>query len=231
MVNARASSVAAISPDPEGSRIHATPTHVLAARATPYAVVVRAARTLVVAGCGGAPRVALAPLPLQDDDHYDIPEPPFRNRDDYYDLIDYTVFTDGTAGGPATRRAQARRQPKQALNATLDEVRGFQLVHESHRPHLPPLPEAIAQGPNRKPGPDLTSVAKTAGVTRASRSRTRGDRFVIKFDPKSDPELATGAEAISTRLWALGYNTPENYLRTSGRNSCTSGRKRPCDSN
>ncbi len=42
----------------------------------------------------------------------------------------------------------------------------------------------------------------------------------MKFDPPSNPEMATGAEAISTRLfWALGFNVPENYLTSFRRDS------------
>lgn len=42
---------------------------------------------------------------------------------------------------------------------------------------------------------------------------SRGDRFVIKFDPPEIPELATAAEAIASRLfYALGYNVPQNYI-------------------
>ena len=42
-----------------------------------------------------------------------------------------------------------------------------------------------------------------------------GTLYFVKFDPPSNPEMATGAEVISTRLfWALGFNVPENYLAT-----------------
>ena len=37
--------------------------------------------------------------------------------------------------------------------------------------------------------------------------------WFIKFDPPSNPEMATGAEIIATKLfWAAGYHVPENYL-------------------
>ncbi len=42
---------------------------------------------------------------------------------------------------------------------------------------------------------------------------TAGTVWFIKFDPPSNPEMATGAEAIATKLfWALGYHVPENHL-------------------
>ena len=55
---------------------------------------------------------------------------------------------------------------------------------------------------------------KTEGVTPGFRVRdTKGDVYVIKFNPKSNPEMSTAAEVISTKLlYALGCNTPENRI-------------------
>src|SRR5215203_5994749 len=40
-----------------------------------------------------------------------------------------------------------------------------------------------------------------------------GEIYWIKFDPKGYPEMASGAEVISTKLFhAFGYHVPENYL-------------------
>ena len=42
-----------------------------------------------------------------------------------------------------------------------------------------------------------------------------GEIFWIKFDPESNPEMASGAEVISTKFfYAFGYHVPENYLAT-----------------
>lgn len=56
--------------------------------------------------------------------------------------------------------------------------------------------------------------AKSQGVTPGFQIKdTKGDRFIIKFDIPAYAELATGAEAICTRLyWAAGYNVPVNVL-------------------
>jgi hypothetical protein len=38
-------------------------------------------------------------------------------------------------------------------------------------------------------------------------------RYVVKFDPPDFPELASAADVISSKFfYALGYNTPENYI-------------------
>jgi len=79
--------------------------------------------------------------------------------------------------------------------------------------------EELTRGPNKGIGPDTSGTwiitrAKAEGVTPGFTIRdSKGDSYVIKFDPIGYPELASGAEVISTKLfYAMGYNTPENYL-------------------
>ena len=49
---------------------------------------------------------------------------------------------------------------------------------------------------------------------------TAGIIWFIKFDPQSNPEMATGAEIVATKLfWALGYHVPENHLATLSRDN------------
>src|SRR5215831_7280884 len=39
------------------------------------------------------------------------------------------------------------------------------------------------------------------------------NRYVLKFDPPDFPEMASAADVISSKFfYALGYNTPENYV-------------------
>ncbi|HEV8315878.1 MAG TPA: hypothetical protein VGQ10_00620 [Vicinamibacterales bacterium] len=65
-------------------------------------------------------------------------------------------------------------------------------------------------------GPWLVVGAKTEGITPGMTVRdARNDVYFIKFDPPSNPEMATGAEVVTTPVFhALGYNVPENYLAT-----------------
>ncbi len=79
--------------------------------------------------------------------------------------------------------------------------------------------EEIARGPDSGEVPDTSGEwtvirAKAEGVTPGFHIEdSRGLRYVIKFDPAGYPELATGAEVVSTKLfYALGYNVPENYI-------------------
>jgi hypothetical protein len=178
---------------------------------------------LVVAGglaCGPRQRLALEPIPPMDDDRYDIPAPRERVRDDYYDQVDYTIFEQFAQAADMPRNLRkVAGKPKQALNATpLDEVRDSSwFTNRIGRRRLSAA--EVRQGANRPLGPDLEQelvivAGKSQGVTPGFTIQdARGDRYVIKPDPKLHPELATGADMIATRLfWALGYNVSEDYL-------------------
>lgn len=76
----------------------------------------------------------------------------------------------------------------------------------------------LVRGPNTGPGPAegpwTIVAAKSEGVTPGLTIEDRsGTTFFIKFDPPSNPEMASGAEVISTKFFhAFGYNVPENYI-------------------
>ncbi|HVJ26283.1 MAG TPA: hypothetical protein VM493_02035 [Vicinamibacterales bacterium] len=89
--------------------------------------------------------------------------------------------------------------------------------------------EQLVRGPDTSNGPAAgpwTIIgAKSEGVTPGLTIRdTAGDTYFIKFDPPSNPEMASGAEVISTKFfYAFGYHTPENYLATIGRDALVIG--------
>jgi hypothetical protein len=60
---------------------------------------------------------------------------------------------------------------------------------------------------------------KNEGITPGLVIRdSAGRRYFLKFDPKSNPEMASAADAIGCKFfWDLGYNTPENYIVTFAR--------------
>jgi hypothetical protein len=78
----------------------------------------------------------------------------------------------------------------------------------------------FAKGPDSGTGPasgTWTILArKSEGVTPGFTIQdSTGEIYWIKFDPKSNPEMASGAEVISTKFFhAFGYHVPENYLAT-----------------
>jgi hypothetical protein len=69
-----------------------------------------------------------------------------------------------------------------------------------------------ADGP--APGTWTVIAAKSEGVTPGMTIRDgTGEVYYLKFDPPDYPEMASGAEIISTKiLHAAGYHVPENYL-------------------
>jgi hypothetical protein len=80
--------------------------------------------------------------------------------------------------------------------------------------------EEIVRGPftDHPPtaGPWTIIAGKTEGITPGLTIRDSAGRdYFVKFDPPSNPEMATGAEVVTTRFFhALGFHVPENYLAT-----------------
>jgi hypothetical protein len=78
----------------------------------------------------------------------------------------------------------------------------------------PLTPEEVLRGPNDDPGPapGKWMVSRKANGVSPGFTITdqKGRRYFVKFDPPGLPELATGTEAVVTRLFhALGYNVPQ----------------------
>src|SRR5712691_576294 len=89
--------------------------------------------------------------------------------------------------------------------------------------------DELAQGPNTVPepisGPWTVVAGKVDGVTPGLQLKdAAGRHFFVKFDPPSNPEMASGAEVVATKLlFALGYHVPENYIVTFRRDELTVG--------
>jgi hypothetical protein len=86
---------------------------------------------------------------------------------------------------------------------------------------------ALVKGPNsgNGPAPGTWTVTgrKSEGVTPGFTIRdSTGEIYWIKFDPAGFPEMASGAEVISTKFFhAFGYHVPENYVATFRREMLT----------
>jgi hypothetical protein len=87
--------------------------------------------------------------------------------------------------------------------------------------------ERLVRGPDSgdgpAPGPWTVVGAKSEGITPGLTIRdSGGDLYFVKFDPPTNPEMASGAEVISTKFfYAFGYHTPENYVVTFRRDALT----------
>jgi len=147
------------------------------------------------------------PLLIDRDDLIDPGEPRPVKLSDYYDFLDHTFKSPGD-----------RSRPPAANANTLGEVPNSSWFQNRHG-QLRLSTEQLVRGPNRTSGPStdqpwVVTGAKTEGITPGFRIvDSRGDAYVIKFDPLTNPEMATAAEIISTKFFfAMGYNVPENYL-------------------
>ena len=76
------------------------------------------------------------------------------------------------------------------------------------------LVKGADRGSGPAPGPWTILARKSEGVTPGFTIQdSTGEVYWIKFDPKTNPEMASGAEVISTKFFhAFGYHVPENYL-------------------
>lgn len=169
-------------------------------------------------GCSGMHQLEI-PDPIPRDDR-DIPKPKKRKIHNVADGFDKQFAR------PVERAFDFSRQfrrltgnRKEALNLdAFDEV-GNSTWFTNRNGRRTLTIDEIKRGPNTGEGPDVTRLctiigAKSEGVTPGFTIEDgKGGRYIIKFDPKGWPELATGAEVVSTKLlYAAGYNTPENYI-------------------
>ena len=114
---------------------------------------------------------------------------------------------------------------QRALNVnTVDEVPDSSWF--TNRVGRQPWPvDRLVKGPDADDGPagpTWTVVSgKTEGISPGLTVRdATGQLYFIKFDPPSNPEMASGAEVISTKFFhALGYHVPENYVANIRRES------------
>jgi hypothetical protein len=119
--------------------------------------------------------------------------------------------------------------PSKGAN-TLGELPDSAWYTNRHRNGRMTLADLVT-GPNRSGPPSPSGKwkiisAKAEGVTPGfTIEDAQGRRYLLKFDPPSHRELATGADAVSARFfYALGYNVPENYAIRFRREQLTAGK-------
>jgi hypothetical protein len=124
-----------------------------------------------------------------------------------YDFVQNTFLKD------------ADKTQKRAVNVnTIDEVPDSSwFTHRLGTAEVMSIDD-IVRGPFKgqapQPGKWTIVGGKSEGISPGLTMRDSiGTLYFVKFDPKSNPEMASGAEAISTRFfYALGFNVPENYV-------------------
>lgn len=134
-----------------------------------------------------------------------------RKLSDYYDLFSHIFGHVGErqpVNGPPI--------PARAVNTLGEPMDGA--WYEKRHYYRRMTPEELKRGPgntNPPAGQKWTVVgAKSEGITPGfTILDEKKQRYFIKFDPLSNPEMATAADSISSRLfYAAGYHVPENYI-------------------
>ncbi len=142
-----------------------------------------------------------------------------RKLNDYYDLFHNTLAKPGERQPKGKKGGNAGFIPAQAVN-TLGEVPDNSWF--TNRIGSRPMSiKELLKGPGDENGPSMEgkwriTAAKTQGISPGFRIQdSRGNSYYMKFDPVSNPEMATGADVLGSVFFhALGYNVPENYLVT-----------------
>jgi hypothetical protein len=155
--------------------------------------------------------VASRTLRFYSDDpiHKDADPLPVHNikKTDIYALYDYLYQTE--------RQELRKSQPASGVN-TLGEVPDNAWFTNRHgRARMTRAELRRGAGDENAPQPPFVIVgAKTEGITSGFRMLDSAGRlYFVKSDPVCCPELATGSEIVGSKFfYAIGYNTPENYI-------------------
>jgi hypothetical protein len=137
--------------------------------------------------------------------------------DNLYDFIEESFVV------PRRQKSIERSGQSVALNInTVDEVPDSEWYTNRHA-RRPMTIEELVRGQGNANPPDAGKwrvvSAKTDGVTPGFVIEdARGNRYLLKLDPPDYPELASAPDVIGSKFYyALGYNTPENYISYFGR--------------
>lgn len=145
-----------------------------------------------------------APLP--------VPKPVSRKINEYYDFFLNTFFE------PDRDLKKARSQRPSAAINTLGEVPDSGWFTNRIGSRTMTI-EELVRGPGVDLAPSQTGAwtvlsGKNEGVTPGLVIEDAAKhRYLLKFDPKSNPEMASGADVIGSKFfYALGYSVPQNYI-------------------
>ncbi|MBL8228725.1 MAG: hypothetical protein JNL98_09625 [Bryobacterales bacterium] len=144
------------------------------------------------------------------DDPVRVMPPPYsakvtpRNTDALYDFLKQSFQPD-------------TRPPAPALGVnTLGEVPDSEWYTNRHGVRRM-TPDELRRGPgdgNPPQAPFRVVGGKVDGITPGFRMvDAKNTLYFVKPDPRTNPEMATAADVIGSRFfYAIGYNTPENYI-------------------
>jgi hypothetical protein len=148
---------------------------------------------------------------LQDPAPRPVKDVKKRDVDDLYEFLDNSFEV------PRREGKLIRSGPHTAKDAnTVGDVPDSPWYKNRHYYHRMSI-EELKRGPGNSTPPTSrwrVISAKTNGVSPGFVIEDEHkNRYVVKFDPPDYPELASAADVIGSKaLYALGYNTPENYV-------------------
>jgi hypothetical protein len=133
--------------------------------------------------------------------------------DNLYDFVEQSFVV------PHVEKHVERSRQDAALNCnTLGEVPDSEWYTNRHALHPMSIDELVRGSGNSNPpetdGKWKVISAKNDGVTPGVVIEdNHRNRYLLKFDPPDYPELASAPDVIGSKFYyALGYNTPENYI-------------------
>ena len=145
------------------------------------------------------------PAPLHVD------EAAFRKLNDFYDLGTNLFGKIGELQSEAEKPIPAR-----AVNTLGEPMESAWWTQRHYYKRMSAAELKAGVGAENPPAEGKWTItsAKAEGVTPGFHiTDSAGTRFVLKFDPIDYPELATGADMITSKiLHAAGYNVPEYYV-------------------
>jgi hypothetical protein len=133
--------------------------------------------------------------------------------DNLYDFVEQSFVV------PHVEKHVERSRQDVALNCnTLGEVPDSEWYTNRHALHPMSIEDLVRGSGNSNPpeadGKWMVISAKNDGVTPGVVIEDdHRNRYLLKFDPPDYPELASAPDVIGSKFYyALGYNTPENYI-------------------
>ncbi|TDI74021.1 MAG: hypothetical protein E2O84_06475, partial [Bacteroidetes bacterium] len=176
----------------------------------------------IVLSCSHHPHVNLDGPYWKDDDTKAIAEPSFEETNIIWTSVKRTTFDQGLELMDFDRNVRKLfGNPTQAKNTnSFDEVPNSSWFTNRHgHPYTRMTPEQIAAGPGITSGPDTSEIwnvfrLKSGGATLGFWIEdSKGDQYLIKFDPSEFPEMATAAATMGSRFfYACGYNVPQEVI-------------------
>lgn len=176
--------------------------------------------TILLLSCGSSRSFRANDPHWRDNDSKNIADPGKRGPLLVWETIDRTLF-EQTEQFFEFRRTfhKLSGHPEQAHNInSFDEVPNSSWYTNRHA-YNKMSAEELRRGVAVGEGPDTSGLwtvwrSKVQGMTPGLFIMDeRGDRYILKFDPKSHPDLATSAAAISSRFFhAVGYNVPQETI-------------------